>query len=485
MKKIINKCNIYNLILFFILISTSIIIPLKQLGDPDMFWHIQTGEFIFNNLKIPYSDIFTYYGIENNLFWTAHEWLSDLIFYLIYSFGGYKLLRLFPSVIMLITGIFAINMTKWSDKNNIFSYISYFIMLFTLAIFSEVRPHMFSFLLFTVEVLLLENYKRKNINNLIWFLPMISMLWANLHGGSSSLSYIIIIFYLIFSIKGFKLGKLTVDKIETNRLKKLFLVLVATISTICINPYGFHMVLYPYINMLDSTMLVSIVEWQSPNFNTPEGILIYCIIMYISCLLILSKDKISLLEITLYGAFIFLSLKSIRQISYCVIALLPLLLNKPVEFVKINKDDTKNILNMIVIVFTCLFLLFFTGIKLNEEDLDLQLYPSEKAMTTIEEINPKRMLNNYDWGGYFIKEYANTEIKPFIDGRADIFSKVSLPNYSKIYYMSPGWNEIIEDYKFDTIVMKPDTPFVNELLKTPDWKEYYKDNTAQIIIKEK
>lgn len=480
--KLVNKVNIFNLILFFIIISTSIIIPLKQLGDPDMFWHIQTGEYVLKNLSVPHSDIFTYYGIENNLYWTAHEWLSDVIFYLIYSIGGYKLLRLFPTIILLIISVMTIKNTEYSDKTSIFTYLSYFVCFFTLAIFSEIRPHMFSFLLLSSEVLILERFKKQDTKT-IYLLPIISFLWANLHGGSSSLVYIVPLFYLLFSIKPFKIGNLQNELLDKNKIKKLAIICLFTITTIILNPYGYKMLLYPYINMLDTTMLSSIVEWQSPNFHTPEGILIYLIIMYISCILVLSDKKINLLEIMLYGAFIYLSLKSIRQISYCVIVLLPLLLKRPLSFIELKKDDTKNIINFSLCIVTCLFLIFFTGMKLNEEDLDLTLYPSSVAIEKIEELEPKRMLNDYDWGGYFIKTFANTEIKPFIDGRADIFSKVSLPNYSKIYYLTPGWEKIIEDYNFDTIIMKPDTAFVTELLKTNNWELYYEDNTVEIIRK--
>lgn len=481
MQKLIKNTNIYNMILFFIFISTVIIIPLKQLCDPDMFWHIQTGEYVIKNITVPHSDVFSYYGIENNLYWTAHEWLSDIIFYFIYSIGGYKLLRLFPSFILGIICLIMFYNTKDAKKDNIFTYISYFTVLFTLAIFSEVRPHMFSFLLFTIEIIILNKFKNTNNIKPLYFIPLLGVLWSNLHGGSSALILIIILFYILFSIIKIKIEKVETEPFSKTMIKHLIIIFFLTMLGLCINPYGYKMLLYPITNMLDTTMLSSIVEWQSPNFHTPEGIVIYCIIMYITCILILHPKKISLLEIALYGAFIYLSLKSIRQISYCVIALFPIVLYRPLDFIKINKDDTKNIMNFIVVVLTSVFVIFFSTIQLTKPDLDLQLYPSNEAMTKIEKLEPNRMLNDYDWGGYFIKEFANTKIKPFIDGRADIYSKVTMNDYSKLYYLIPGWEDILEKYRFDTIIMKPDSVLINELLKTPDWELYFEDETTKII----
>ena len=125
---------------------------------------------------------------------------------------------------------------------------------------------MFSFLLLSTEIIILENFKKNQQNKSIYFLPIISLLWANLHGGSSSLSYIVPLFYLFFSIREFKIGNIQKDLLSKEKLKKLAIICLLTILTICINPYGFKMLLYPYSNMLDTTMLASIVEWQSPNY---------------------------------------------------------------------------------------------------------------------------------------------------------------------------------------------------------------------------
>lgn len=52
-----------------------------HLGN-DYYWHVKAGEYIVNNLTIPYHDIFSWYGISNNLYWVSHEWLSEVLLYL-------------------------------------------------------------------------------------------------------------------------------------------------------------------------------------------------------------------------------------------------------------------------------------------------------------------------------------------------------------------------------------------------------------------
>ncbi|HST79537.1 MAG TPA: hypothetical protein VLN58_13715 [Verrucomicrobiae bacterium] len=50
-------------------------------SDPDFYWHLKTGEYIVSNLSVPQVDPFAYTSIGKH--WVAHEWLSEVIFYLV------------------------------------------------------------------------------------------------------------------------------------------------------------------------------------------------------------------------------------------------------------------------------------------------------------------------------------------------------------------------------------------------------------------
>src|ERR1051326_8011932 len=62
----------------------------RPLTDADFWWHLKTGEYIVNTHSVPTTDLFSFtnYGKP----WVAHEWLSEVIFYLIYSRFGFNVL---------------------------------------------------------------------------------------------------------------------------------------------------------------------------------------------------------------------------------------------------------------------------------------------------------------------------------------------------------------------------------------------------------
>ena len=67
----------------------------------DYYWHLRIGKYIVNNLKIPYVDLFSWFGELNKLHWISHEWLYECLIYgFKYVFGNlgsliYTLLSLF------------------------------------------------------------------------------------------------------------------------------------------------------------------------------------------------------------------------------------------------------------------------------------------------------------------------------------------------------------------------------------------------------
>src|SRR5262249_5354956 len=62
----------------------------RPLCDGDFWLHLKTGDLIFRNHSIPRTDPFSFSSFGKP--WVAHEWLSDLIFYVLYSHFGFNLL---------------------------------------------------------------------------------------------------------------------------------------------------------------------------------------------------------------------------------------------------------------------------------------------------------------------------------------------------------------------------------------------------------
>ena len=113
-----------------------------------------------------------------------HEWGSGVIFYLFLKiFGPYSLVIL-QGVLLFLIFFTASRIIKIRTSENPYNILFYFFTLMAVMtnLNSPVRCHMFSFLLFTVFILMLEKVRRGN-NKLLFAIPILVIIWNNIHGG--------------------------------------------------------------------------------------------------------------------------------------------------------------------------------------------------------------------------------------------------------------------------------------------------------------
>src|ERR1700758_1231186 len=65
--------------------------------DPDLWWHLRTGQWIVETRHIPHIDPFSF--TREGEPWVSHEWLSEVIFYEFWKLAGPSALIIFSSVV--------------------------------------------------------------------------------------------------------------------------------------------------------------------------------------------------------------------------------------------------------------------------------------------------------------------------------------------------------------------------------------------------
>ena len=432
--------------LFFIFAGIMLIAIFSFGFGYDYYWHVKAGEYMVTNLKIPYHDVFSWYGISQNLYWMSHEWLSEVVLF------GYKyIFKDFGPIIfnvsiylILICVLFKFN-SKKIQKNKIFTFIW---ALLGAIVFSRVmlpRPHMISYVLlaFTIYVLY-DNFNNKNSKK-IYFLPLISMLWANFHGGSSNLPYVLCFIFLIVGLFKFKFCKIEAEKISKKQIIKYIVCGLLSILAIAINPHGLKMITYPYINMGDSLMISNITEWASPSLNNVSDFGDFALLGIIILSMVITKKKIKLVDLIVLGAFLVLGFKSLKFIPLLYIVATFIVFNFVEEF-------EFKISNITVIIISLALILSF-GIMLPKliRKYNEKILPRE-IIDYIKENKPERLFNYYGYGGYLIYN----DIQVFIDGRADMYSKYNFKDAVDIE--GKGYSYLLNGYNFDMLVIPTNIP---------------------------
>ena len=442
----------------------------------DYWWHIKTGEYIVNNGNVPTSDIFSWYGISNNLEWISHEWLSEVLLYLPYMLFGQSGGYIIASILFILTGIIIYIFNKDAfNKNLVFSIFWTMIgLIITISMFNP-RPHMFSFILFLITLKIIFTFLEKEKSRLVWFIPLISILWVNLHGGSSNLPYILclIAFFTGLIEKDFEFIKLR--KLSKSKLRTLLIVSVVSIVALMFNPHGIKMIFYPYINMADSLMLNLIEEWRAPDLKLLGDYPIYILIFVIYIILLRRTKPIEFVDLAYILAFTFLTLKSIRfsPFLYAVSTF--------IIFKYINKKDwDEKIFSIGAIIFSILFIIInINPAKDSYKDFSNMQLVDSSIIEDIKENDLKKIYNCYNVGGYLIYN----DIKPFIDGRADMYSDNILKDYRIIDTMILNARELIEEYDFDSFLVEKGSAIDNYIEENPNYIKISSDKNYNLYKK--
>ena len=473
-----------------------LLMTFEPITDTDWFWHYVVGGVINNNHIIPNKELFSWVG---NYSWTAHEWLTETLMYKLGP-GGSIIIML---IIFLLLYILMAKMLRVKLKK-IFDFKLCYLLLMTC--FFKVtgpRPYILSLLMMAYLVYVLFNYvdEKKHFNKLIWTIPILQIIWVNFHGGSSSLPYLFIIGILLchLFLKVFKFDeeRWTSHILNKMQVKTLLIVLVLTLVATFINPFGYKMLLYPFENMADASMIEYIIEWQSASYHGLLGIYIFIMMAFPLFNLILQRKNMKLHEIAFQLLLFYMAMKSQRFIGMFGIYstwTVGKYFFVTDDMYKTLRKPFKKVEKVITICF-CIFLLAIVGYTgyiqighmINQSAIDNDGYYSDEAVKELIKLKPKRLFNEYSQGGYLLyklNEYnALDDVKVFAYGLGDVFSKQVLPDARHLEYLDANPREIIERYDFDVILTTTKHPthfFIEEM---DDYRLYYKDDMCYIFVK--
>src|ERR1700678_1135369 len=144
--------------------------------DPDLWWHLKTGEFISAHKSVPHADPFSFTRAGEP--WIAHEWLTELLLYQIQRTAGFAALSVIFAAILCAAFFFLYS--RCGPAPYISGIATLCAAWATMPTWG-VRPQVISLLLTSLWLLILERSGR-NPNLLWWTLPL-TLLWANLHAG--------------------------------------------------------------------------------------------------------------------------------------------------------------------------------------------------------------------------------------------------------------------------------------------------------------
>lgn len=471
------------IILFGLLFALAVFIPV----DTDTWWHIRSGETILSN-GIIHVDPFSFTKAGEP--WIDHSWGAQIILYAIWQVAGNFGLSIYVASLATAGMYMVYRMSPGSVYLRAFTLV---IGAATAAVFWSPRPQMISFFLSTVILYLLYLHKRKKIDRL-WLIPVIMGVWGNLHAGFS-IGFI----FLGGSIVGEILGNLFNPKgeyvVPAGGIRKLILVTVVSVAALVINPYGLQMLAVPFQTLSIGALQNFIQEWNSPNFHERQTWPFIMLLLGTLGAVGASNKRLDWTDFVLAAGTAFMALLAGRNIAVFAVVATPILTEhldaalsergwviQPVQRATPRMARLNAILVGVILLGALakvLLVLDSKTVAKAQEDI----LPVKVSQYLADTQPPSPMFNSYNWGGYLM--FALPDEKVFVDGRTDLYGDDFLTNvYLKTARGEAGWQETLDQYGVNTVVMEANSGLARSLRDAPGWSLDYEDEMAVVFTRE-
>jgi hypothetical protein len=500
-------------------------LAVRLLGDAGIGWHIRTGQQILATHAIPRLDFFS--STMSGKAWFAWEWLYDVVVGVLDRFAGLNGVVWFTALI--VAGVFA-----WAFRLMLRRGTNVFLALVLLLLAAsasmihlQARPHVVSWLFTLAWFWVLDESETDCLRRdsaaagrrSLWLLPLLMLVWVNVHGGFLIGFVLLGIYWLSAVWRGQGANRDKFDEFLAKmrwkaQARSLTAVGFASALASLANPYGWKLHAHIYSYLSNHFLMDHIDEFRSPNFH---GIAEKCFALLVLAAMVALAARGRELRaseglVTLFAVWSGLYAARNLPVSSLLLALVigPLLSGAVENFRERNirwrnlsegvasfterMGAVESSLRGHLWVITAILIggwLVAHGGRLGQDQwmnahFDEKRFPrgavdflkNRDTRATAQE-RPTVMAPDY-WGGYLIyRLYPQTLVA--MDDRHDLYGEEILKAYLKMMHGEVGWEGLLDEYQIHCVLVPKGSPLANILKKNPPWRSVYADDTAAIF----
>lgn len=460
----------------FLLIAAMVTRP--QVADPDVYWHIRSGQVMLENRAIIDGDVFSH--TMTGVLRPHHEWLSEVLIGAIYqAFGHYGITAL--ASVLTLTALWLIY--RLLDGALTVRLILLLVAAHVSLTTAMSRPlaWMLIFMVVLTGMVLRKGPSPR-------WIPLIMLAWGNLHGGWSGG-----VIVLGAAVAAEMLNIAFKRAGDVAWLRRLILWSLGGALALLVNPYGFDQLLVP-LETFTQAALPYINEWMPPDLTavTRYG---YLLLMVLAGVVILhQRGKMPLLHLFLLVGFGLWGLRTSRVVLiYAFIAPIILspylsdLLRQYAPRLDLPEDRLNRpfrfglpVIALLSVMIGVQFIQNSSPAKILEIQRTTHFPVDAVAFLHESDAAERQLFHPYGWGGYLI--FYLREYPVFIDGRGDMYDELFFV-YRDVVRLQGDWTATLDKYEVNTVLMPPDSELAKALQTETGWGIIYQDDTAVILTR--
>jgi hypothetical protein len=484
--------------------ATLFLYYISPIGLGDVYWHLNTGRWIWEHGALPVSDPFTYTqvnsldnqpGIEFGGYWQKlilqGYWLAQLLFFAAYAaFGPWGLVVFKAALFVTLYWLVWRAMLK-ARVEPLSGLLAILVLPWLLFRYDELRPHIFSFIGVVLVYMNMNSVLDKMRSGItqpgaLVVLPLIMLLWANLHPGFI-LGWVIIIVMLAGAVFDRWRG---IHALEFPALRRLFIWCGIALLASLANPLGYSFI--TNMGALQDQYLLGVDEFlplaqYARAYQYPQlfyGVL--AIALATLAVLILRRKQADPAQVFLIIGFAVAGYSAFRYMIFFVLMALMIAMPHISALAENVFSRTRPLLFglMFVAMSGVGYLAFQHGVwKQGAEQTNYM--PARAADWMLSQHPPAPVFNAYEYGGY-LGWRLTPQYRMFIDPRCldfEVFND---------YQIARGghYRGVFDKYGVNSVVFYIFTPLLNSipevtlyLLMDQQWDLVYVDKLSVVMVR--
>jgi hypothetical protein len=429
-------------------------------NDGDVSWHIATGQWILAHGAIPHTDPFSFTWAGKP--WVPIEWLAEVIYASAFGLAGHGgVAAVVTAALIGLHAIVYLNAERWVRS----ALLPIIAMDFALIPMLLARPHVLTWPLLAFWTwLMLRARERDEAPPLVAALLM--SLWANLHGG--------FVFGLAIAA-AFGLEALVAPGNRIRAFRQWLIFGLACLAAVFINGNGVKGVLQP-LRFTQLQMLPLIDEWKP---STPALTPYFFIVLVLTLALIVWKrPRLPWVRWLLLGALLALALLQVRhQTTLAIVAAMLL----PAGFARCGERESDGNAALAWVLAAGAALLVGVRAVMPLSPPENEANPWHLIAQVQPQLRTQPVLNGYSMGGPLIL----SGIRPYIDGRGDMYGDALVVDYSHITKGdAEAFRRAVQRWNIRWAMLpNRDKPLIALLDRSPEWRRVATDKVGAIYVR--
>jgi hypothetical protein len=453
--------------------------------DLDVWWHLKVGDWIVQHAGFPHNGILSRSAADRP--WAAYSWGYEVLLSRFYSWFGLIGVGIYGTLLTIMVAFAVFWMARRLSGQFWAACLLAVVACYAFLFLMMPRPVFFSIALFCVALtLLLEAQRTGEVRRLYW-LPLVFLLWANLH--IQFIYGLAVIALFAAATVAQKLAtrleiaphSLAEARLPAGRVVAIFGVCV--LATL-IGPYSYHLYGVVFAYSRSQVIYATIKELQPLGFRTYENY-VELFLAGAAFFAIAWKKKVDLFKLALMVLASVVAFRTMRDSWFlCVAATACIADGLPEGAVQEQPESPLQLVGVFGGVAIAL-LLFAPGLEFNTRGLDRAItgmFPV-KAVNFIHQSRlPGPLYNTFDWGGFLTWYMPDYPVA--IDGRTDLYGDaidrqmIASQNGDASYKNDPHLNEA------GVVLLRRNDGLSSALELDPRFRKVYEDPIATVFVRQ-